>query len=121
MPAKKTLKAAKTPPAENLAIVVRYVCEGGPLSEEQKTKLVKNIKKEHYYHSYLSGVFRYAFADSESNTVATYLWKGGAGDTGEAGERVLGMLTGAYYETLPEGVKAKLIGTKEVSYKIIPA
>ena len=106
------------PKPVNLEIVVRYACHGGALSEEQKTKLIKNIKKEHYY-SYLSGNFRYAFVDNESNTVATYLWKGGAGDTGEAGDRVLGMLTGEYYETLPEGVKAKLIGTKEVSYRRI--
>jgi hypothetical protein len=115
------MPAKKTPKAENLEIVVRYTCDGGALSGEQKLKLIKNIKKEHYYHDYLSGVFRYAFVDSESNTIATYLWKGAAGDTHEAGDRVLGMLTGDYYETLPEGVKAKLIGTNEVSYKSIPA
>ena len=120
MPSKKiSLKAPKEPKLENLEITVRYTADSGALSEDQKTKLIKNIKKEHYYFDYLSGVFKFAFKDSDGFSTATYLWKGGAGYTGEAGERVLAMLTGDYFETLPEGVKAKLVSTKDVSYRRI--
>ena len=114
MPKKATLKAVPKPkPLENRQFIVRYKCNGGPLSEEQKKRLIKNIKKQHYYYDYLSGKFKFAFADSENCTEATYLWKGGAGDWHEAGERVPALLTGDF-DVLPEGVTAKLISSKEV-------
>lgn len=83
------------------------------MSEEQKKRLIRNIKKQHYYYDYLSGKFKFAFEDSENCTEATYLWKGGAGDWHEAGERVPALLTGDF-DVLPEGVTAKLVSSKEV-------
>jgi hypothetical protein len=112
MPRKATLKAAPKP-KENREFIVRYKFESGPLSEEQKKRLIRNIKKQHYYYNYLSGKFKFVFTDSENCTEATYLWKGGAGDWHEAGERVPALLTGDF-DVLPEGVTAKLISSKEV-------
>jgi hypothetical protein len=110
MSKKITLKAL-----ENREFVVRYKVASGPLSEEQKKRLIRNIKKQHYYYEYLSGKFKFVFTDSENCTEATYLWKGGAGEWGEAGERVPDLLTGVYYDDiLPEGVTAKLVSSKEV-------
>lgn len=94
------------PKPENRQYIVRY---STPLTEEQKKRLIRNIKKEHYYHVYLSGKFKFSFEDSKKYTEATYLWKGGAGDWHEAGERVHAILT-----VSPEGVSAKLISSKEI-------
>jgi hypothetical protein len=117
MPARSTRKAAsKAPPAkapENRQFVVQYKCGDEPLSEEQKKKLIRNIKKQHYYYDYLSGKFKFSFSNTQGSTFATYLWKGGAGDWHEAGERVPALLTGDF-NVLPEGVTAKLISSKEV-------
>jgi hypothetical protein len=112
MPRKATLKAK---PLENRQFIVRYKFASGPLSEEQKKRLIRNIKKHHYYYDYLSGKFRFSFMDSENCTEATYLWKGGAGNWNEAGERVPDLLAGVNYDDiLPEGVTAKLVSNKEV-------
>ena len=109
---KRSLKKT-SPKPENRQFIVRYKCDNMPLSDEQKKRLMRNIKKEHYYHTYLSGKFKFSFADSENCTVATYLWKGGAGDWREAGERVPALLTGDF-DVLPDGVTAKLVSSKEV-------
>ena len=116
MPKKATLKNKPAPiPLENRQFVVRYICDNKPLSEEQKKRLIRNIKKHHYYHDYLSGHFRFSFVDSDNFTEATYLWKGGAGNWNEAGERVPNLLSGLHYDDiLPEGVSSKLISSKEV-------
>ena len=119
MPAqtRRTRKAASKAPSakvfENRQFVVRYKCDGKPLSEEQKKKLIRNIKKQHYYADYLSGKFKFSFSNTQGSTFATYLWKGGAGDWREAGERVPALLTGDF-NVLPEGVTAELISSNEV-------
>jgi len=116
MPRKATLKAVPKPkPLENRQFVIRYKFASGPLSEEQKKKLIRNIKKHNYYYNYLLGKFKFAFVDSENCTEATYLWKGGAGDWREATDRVPALLAGDHYDDiLPEGVTAKQISDKEV-------
>lgn len=101
------MSRSKQPVFENRQFIVRY---SEPLSEEQKKRLINNIKKQKYYYDYLSRKFKYSFEDSETYTEATYLWKGGAGNWNEAGERVPALLTGI----LPEGVTAKLVSNKEV-------
>lgn len=109
---KRSLKKA-SPKPENRQFIVRYKFGNMPLSDEQKKRLIRNIKKEHYYHAYLSGKFKFSFNDSERYTVATYLWKGGAGDWHEAGERVPALLTGDF-NVLPDGVTAELVSSKEI-------
>ena len=108
-----TAKATPKPVLENRQFVVRYKCGGEPLTAEQRKKLIRNIKKQHYYADYLSGKFKFSFSNTQGSTFATYLWKGGAGDWHEAGERVPALLTGDF-NVLPEGVTAELISSKEV-------
>lgn len=106
-------KKAISKPLENLEITIKYSSSGGALTEDEKKRLIRKLKKEYYYSTYLSGKFRFAFQDSESSTLTTYLWKGGAGDQREAGDRVVKLLLGDF-NILPEGVTAKLIKTREV-------
>ena len=115
MPRKATLKNAPKPkPLENRQFVVRYTSANKPLTEEQKKKFIGKLKKHYYYYSYLSGKFRFSFVDSDKYTEATYLWKGGAGDWGEAADRVPELLISDRYEILPVGVTAKLVSNKEI-------
>ena len=115
MPRKVTLKAKKNqaPVLRNREFIIRYEYASKPLTEAQKKQLIRNIKKNGDYFDYLSGKFKYSFADSENFTEGTYLWKGGAGNWHEAGDRVPALLLG-YYGVLPEGVTSMLISSKEV-------
>jgi hypothetical protein len=103
MPPRKT---AKVP--ENLLIVVHYTGPNGTLTEEEKKRFIKNLKKEHYYHVYLSGKFRFTFADRDDGcTEGRFIWKEGW-HTGEANERVIALLLGDF-NVLPPGVKVGLV------------
>jgi hypothetical protein len=113
---KNVTKKAIPKAPENLEITVQYSSRAGVLTEDEKKKFIKNLKKEHYYYDYLSGKFKFAFEDSMGSTLGTFLWKGGAGDQREASERVIALLLGDF-DILPEGVKAKLIKTEDVYKK----
>lgn len=115
---KNVTKKAISKPPENLEITVRYSSSTGVLTEEEKKKFIRNLKKEHYYYDYLSGKFKFAFQNSESATIGTFLWKDGAGDQREASERVIALLLGDF-DILPEGVKANLIKTEDVYKKTL--
>jgi hypothetical protein len=104
--AKKGTKKASPKKLENREIIVRY----NLLSDTQKKNLIKHIKKDDDYVSYLSGKFKFAFADGVDYTEATYIWKGGAGDWHEAYDRVMGLLS----RNLPQGIASKSIVEKEV-------
>lgn len=117
--AKRGLKPVPNPPAlKHLQIVAHYTSDGDVLSEEEKKKLIRNIKKEHYYHTYLSGHFKFAFEDLDGLTEAKYTWKGAAGANastfGESYDRVLALLVGNRYDVLPEGVKGKVVEVYDV-------
>ena len=108
---RKTRKAAKAP--ESLLIVVHYTGPSGTLTAEEKKRLIRNLKKERYYHIYLSGNFRFTFADGDDGcTEARFVWKSGTVD-GESGERVIALLLGDF-DILPEGVTAELVETTMV-------
>ena len=100
---------------ENRLLTINYYSANSSLSEEEKKTLIKNIKKQKYYHDYLSGKFRYVFIDKIGFTEGRFLWKGGAGDWGEASDRVLDLLLGDF-DVLPAGVRAEPAGDKEVSF-----
>jgi len=115
MPPRRTLKntkkgvaAAKAP--ENLLIVVHYTGPNGTLTEEEKKRFMRNLKKQHYYYDYLSRKFKFTFEDKGDDcTEGRFIWKEGSLDN-EAGERVVAMLLGDF-NILPEGVTAKLVKT----------
>jgi len=109
----KTRKAAAPKKSQAVEIVVRYQSADGPLTDAQKKKLIRNIKKEKYYYEYLSGHFRFVFEDSSRCSEGLFTWKGGAADGGIVFTRVVDLLTGDF-GVLPEGVGAKLISVKEV-------
>jgi len=98
-------KAARA--ADKTEIIVRYTCDGTALSGAQTKEFIKKLKKEHYYHVYLSGKFKAAFSDGVGYTTGTFTIKDAPGN--EATGRILGMLTGVYYDTLPAGVSAVLV------------
>ena len=106
----------KSPKSENRLITVNYSSHTGALSEDEKKRLMRNIKKEKYYYDYLSGKFRFVFIDKSRFTEGRFLWQGGAGDHGEASDRVLNLLLGDF-DVLPDGIKSKLVGDREVSFK----
>jgi hypothetical protein len=117
--AKKNLtKKANTKAPENLEITIRYRSSLGALTEPEKKKFIRNLKKENYYSNYLSGKFKFAFQDSEGSTIGTFLWKEGAGDHGIMTDRVIALLLGDF-NILPEGVNAKLVKTEEVHKKTL--
>lgn len=104
-------KAAKAP--ENLLIVVHYTGPNGTLTEEEKKRFMRNLKKQHYYYDYLSRKFKFAFEDRAGKcTEGRFTWKEGSLNN-EAGERVVAMLLGDF-NILPEGVKADLVETTMV-------
>jgi hypothetical protein len=110
---KNVTKKANIKKAENLEIVVKYSSGDGALTEAEKKKFIRNLKKQNYYFDYLSGKFKFVFQDSDGFTTGTFLWKGGAGNWGEATDRVEALLLGDF-NILPEGVIAKLIKREEV-------
>lgn len=119
MPPRRTLKngkkgaAAAAAAPENLLIVVRYTGPSGPLTEEEKKRFIRNLKKQHYYYEYLSRKFKYTFEErADGCTEGRFIWKEGILDN-EAGERVVAMLLGDF-NILPEGVAAKLVKTMMV-------
>jgi len=94
--------------ADKTEVIVQYKCDSGALSEAQTKEFMKKLKKEHYYHVYLSGKFRAAFSVGPGYTTGVFTIKDAPGN--EATDRVLGLLTGAsFYNTLPAGVSAVLI------------
>jgi hypothetical protein len=106
-----TAAAAAHP--ENLLIVVRYTGPTGPLTETEKKRFIRNLKKQHYYYDYLSRKFKFTFEDrEEGSTEGRFIWKEGSLDN-EAGERVVAMLLGDF-NILPEGVAAELVETTMV-------
>ena len=107
---KKGTKKALPEKPENRQIIVTYNSNGAPLDEIQKKNLIKHIKKGHYYVVYLSGKFKYSFADDNESTKATFLWKGGAGDWHEAYDRVMNLLS----SNLPPGIVSESIVEQEV-------
>lgn len=105
----KTKKALPKKP-ENRQIIVTYSSNGAPLTENQKKNLIKHFKKDRDYVVYLSGKFKYSFADDEVCTQATYVWKGGAGNWNEAYDRVMNLLS----SNLPTGIVSESIVEQEV-------
>jgi hypothetical protein len=98
-------KAARA--ANKTEVIVRYTCDGIALTAAQTKEFIKKLKKEDYYHDYLSGKFKAAFSNEGGYTTGVFTIKDAPGN--EATSRVLGMLTGIYYNTLPAGVSAVLI------------
>jgi len=116
---KKTgTKKANSKRPENLEITVRYSSENGVLTEDEKKKFMRNLKKQNYYSNYLSGKFNFAFEDTEDCTNGKFLWKTGAIDQGESYDRVIALLLGDF-DILPEGVEAKLVKTEMVHKKTL--
>jgi len=115
MPKKPTRSNKNTVPKkpENLQIVIRYKSAGKSLTDNEWNKLIRKIKKERYYYDYLSGKFKFVTENKTNYTEVTYIWKGGAGDQGEATSRVIDLLTGDF-DVLPEGVTANLVNINEV-------
>ena len=100
---------------EDLKIVVKYQLNGEPFSEVEKKRFIGHLKREHYYHYYLSGQFSYKFKDYATFTKGIFLWKGGNGNHSEASSRVLQLLAthredeNLYSDNLPEGVTGRII------------
>jgi hypothetical protein len=115
---KAVTKKANTKKPENLEIVIKYASGNGALTEDEKKKFIRNLKKQNYYSNYLSGKFKFAFEDNGDFTTGTFLWKEGAGGQGESYDRVIQLLLGDF-DILPEGVTAKLVKLEDV-YKKTP-
>ena len=130
MPRRATIKKSPILPDEHgfkvgpndLKIVVNYQIDGWPLNEEEKRKFIGHLKREHYYHSYLSRKFSYTFIDYDEITKGVFVWKGGNGDHSEASFRVLQLLATQREEeylhshSLLEGVSGRIILSESSPY-----